>query len=406
MAAAATSPSMPSSSAYSPSSTRTQTISSSPDTPRPYPAHLPLAPTPLRPHCMARERLLLWLPLTSRTQKTGPVSVEDLQRVADVMAWAWAESTLETYGSGLLIYHVFCDVRNIREFDRAPASEQLIKSWVAALAGSYSADAVSNFVAAVQAWHALHGLTWAIHAKDVTRLIKATRALAPPPAPKRKPYTPSLMSQLRRPLDLSLPLDAAVWACMTTTFYTMARLGEFVVPNLAGFDPKRHVTRSHITTKPSGDTVMTVFHLPATKAAPEHGEDVYWLPEPDGTDPLRALLIHFAVNNPLILAAHDVGAELGPAHGLRIGSNVLFLLRGVPFEAVKQKGRLKSEAFTLYLRNHAEIMVPYFAQHPDIQEQLTRISLPPVRGTVVARDEPLHIELLVSIIFFSARPML
>ena len=115
--------------------------------PRPYPAHLSLAPTPLRPHCMARERLLLWLPLTSRTQTTGPVSVEDLQRVADVMAWAWAESTLETYGSGLLIYHVFCDVRNMRKLDRAPTSKQLIKSWVAALAGSYSADAVSNFVA-------------------------------------------------------------------------------------------------------------------------------------------------------------------------------------------------------------------------------------------------------------------
>ncbi|KAL1658727.1 hypothetical protein GGF50DRAFT_66716 [Schizophyllum commune] len=150
---------------------------------------------------------------------------------------------------------------------------------------------------------------------------------------------------------------------------------------------------------------MTVFPLPATKSAPEHREDVYWVPETDDTDPLRALLIHFAINNPLPSmalfsyrhhaqmrpltrhaflsplrkAAADVGAEIGPAHGLRIGSNVLFLLRVVPFEAVKQKGRWKNEAFTLYLRKIAEIMVPYFAQHPAIQEHLTRISLPPVR---------------------------
>ena len=70
---------------------------------------------------------------------------------------------------------------------------------------------------------------------------------------------------------------------------------------------------------------------------------------------------------------------MAPLTGYGLGSMSSFLLRGVPFEAVKQKGRWKSEAFTLYLRNHAEIMVPHFAQHPDIQEQLTRISLPPVR---------------------------
>ncbi|KAL1726001.1 hypothetical protein EV714DRAFT_168316, partial [Schizophyllum commune] len=51
-------------------------------------------------------------------------------------------------------------------------------------------------------------------------------------------------------------------------------------------------------------------------------------------------------------------------HGLCIGPNVLFLLRGVAFEAVQQKGRWRSEAFTMYLRNHAEFMVPYFSQHP------------------------------------------
>ncbi|KIJ60482.1 hypothetical protein HYDPIDRAFT_53896, partial [Hydnomerulius pinastri MD-312] len=51
-------------------------------------------------------------------------------------------------------------------------------------------------------------------------------------------------------------------------------------------------------------------------------------------------------------------------HGIRIGGTLLYLLRGVPFDVVKTMGRWSSEAFTLYLRQHAMIMAPYLQDSP------------------------------------------
>lgn len=39
-------------------------------------------------------------------------------------------------------------------------------------------------------------------------------------------------------LDLSKPLDAAVYACLTTAFYALCRLGELTVKALKSFEPR------------------------------------------------------------------------------------------------------------------------------------------------------------------------
>jgi hypothetical protein len=44
-------------------------------------------------------------------------SASDLKRIRDVLVHAWAEGTRETYRSGLLAFHVFCDARGITESD-------------------------------------------------------------------------------------------------------------------------------------------------------------------------------------------------------------------------------------------------------------------------------------------------
>ena len=41
-------------------------------------------------------------------------------------------------------------------------------------------------------------------------------------------------------------------------------------------------------------------------------------------------------------------------------------------------GRWMSEAFVLYLRQHAVVMAPYMQSHP-ILEPFTRYTMPPVR---------------------------
>ncbi|KAG6328739.1 hypothetical protein ID866_10350 [Astraeus odoratus] len=37
-----------------------------------------------------------------------------------IILQGWAENTRATYGSGLLVYHVFCDSRDIPEMEHAP----------------------------------------------------------------------------------------------------------------------------------------------------------------------------------------------------------------------------------------------------------------------------------------------
>lgn len=152
---------------------------------------------------------------------------------------------------------------------------------------------------------------------------------------------------------------------------------------------------------------VTIFHLPRTKSAPIDGEDVFWARQPNAiSDPERALQLHLLINDhgdncalfsytdnrgsqrPLTKTAFLTKlTELGDllnmqfphGHGIRIGSTVWNLLRGMPFEVMRVKGRWKSSAFLLYLRRHAEILARYIQQNPQLQEALRRITLPPIR---------------------------
>ncbi|KAJ7103676.1 hypothetical protein C8R43DRAFT_907024 [Mycena crocata] len=160
--------------------------------PRPYPSRLPLQPSPLRPLCLARNRLRLWIPLHPRQAvdaRNVPLAI-DLQRLEDVMSFAWAPGTLEVYGSGLLIFHVFCDSKGIPESQRSPASDLLINSFVATLAGSYSGSTLANYYYGVRAWHVLHSIPWSIEQAAIDALLKAASTLAPSSSKRKKrlPY--------------------------------------------------------------------------------------------------------------------------------------------------------------------------------------------------------------------------
>ena len=119
--------------------------------PAPYRPHLTPVPSPLHPHCLAHERLHLWKPATSRSSQDDGgrqlnLTDADLNRVMDVMAHAWTESTQETYGTGLLTYHVFCDKKEIPEPQRAPTNSILLQLFIASMAGSYSGVAIANYI--------------------------------------------------------------------------------------------------------------------------------------------------------------------------------------------------------------------------------------------------------------------
>ena len=186
--------------------------------PTAYHPNLSPHPSPLRPHCLARDRLKLWKPATSVHSRHSTSQEADSDRIFSVMSNAWADSTHESYSAGILAYHVHCDKKAIPEELRAPTSQPIITAFVASLAGSYSGSTISNYVHGIRAWHILHGLEWRLNPLEMDALLKGADRLAPPSSKrkKRQPYTPEFIAKLRLHLALDNPLDTAVFACLTT----------------------------------------------------------------------------------------------------------------------------------------------------------------------------------------------
>ena len=321
------------------------------------------------------------------------------------MANAWADSTRESYSTGILVYHVFCDTKGISEDLRAPTSQHIITAFVANLAGSYSGSTVSNYVHGVRAWHILHGLEWKLNPMELDAILKGADRLAPPSSRRKKrlPYTLQFIAQIRQHLSLDDPFDAAVFACLTMCFYSAARLGEFVVPRIDAFSPASHVTPANLRVDRNSDGLeVTVLHIPRTKAAQLEGEDVYWSSHPGPTDPYAALKNHLDINSPpadahlfayrhkgqlrplskpafikrLASAAWLAGLEPLQGHGIRIGATLFYLLLGLPMEAMKVMGRWSSDAFLSYLRKHAQILTPFIQANPQAHLAFSQVIIP------------------------------
>lgn len=208
-----------------------------------YPLNLTPIPSALRPPCLANERLRLWVPLAARNTLDAQghptnLTADELSRIKDILVHTWAVGTRDSYGSGLLVYHVWNDTRATPEAQRAPASPAVLAAWLSSLAGSYAGGTVATYFYGVRAWHILHGIAWNINQIEIEALLSAATRLSPPKSKKRLPYTVDIISTILRHLDISIPLHAAVFSCLTTTFYSVGRVGEFTLRTLNAFDPK------------------------------------------------------------------------------------------------------------------------------------------------------------------------
>ena len=355
---------------------------------------------PSRPHCPAKERLLRWRPLL--VAATSPSS-EDLERRYQLTALAWEPSTLTSYASGLLVFHTWADSKSLPEGERAPASQDTIAAFITDLAGAYAGDTIANYIQGVRAWHRIYDIPWKIDELHIQTLLKGARKSTPAALklPKRPPLLVEDIISIRAHLNLALPLDAAVFACLTTTFFTAARLGEFTVKNLNGFSAELHIKvadLSHNVQDRNGHMVTT-FHIPQTKVVPKErgGETVFWAKQEGPVDPHAALANHLEVNQPshaahlfayrhnggyrpltksiflsrMKKALQDAGRPAKQGHSIRIGATLEYLLRGVPFEAMKSIGRWSSDSFSKYLRKHAQILAPYVQANPDLHQRIS-----------------------------------
>lgn len=323
------------------------------------------------------------------------------------MAQAWELDTHATYSSGLLHFMVFCDKKNVPERDRAPADHVLLLSFVSTLAGAYSGSAISNYLYGVRAWHILHRVPWRVEKAEMDAMLKAAEKVTPASLKRKKqrPYTIKFMLAIRQHLDLSKPLNASVFACLTTCFFGTGRVGEFTVLRLDGFNPEIHISRERIAYDQTREgQKVTVLHVPRTKTS-QQGEDLCWARQEGLVDPEAALYHHLEVNDlpsqghlfayrhknghrpltkskfisALAGAARAAGLEPLQGHSIRIGLTLEYLLRGVPFDVMKVKGRWTSDAFILYLRKHAQILAPYIQAVPAVHDTFVRLTMPAVR---------------------------
>ena len=260
-------------------------------------------PSPRRPHVLASECLQLWILLhgwESATDTPSSLTSDDVRQIAIVMGKSWEESTLAAYGSGLLNFHVYCDQKGIPEEECTPASPILANAFISSLAGTYSGSTIDNYVYGVWAWHILHGVRWQMDTAELEALLRVAEKSAPPSSRRKKrvPYTMDFILAVRRHLKLDQPQDAAVYSCLTTTFYMAAHLGEFTVPNLMAFNQEIHIKPLDVRVEYHCNGLSsTVFHIPRTKAS-MHSKDVSWSKQLGDTDPEAAFAHHLALNKP------------------------------------------------------------------------------------------------------------
>ena len=213
--------------------------------------------SPLRPHFQAKDRLCLWLPIAKSPQGIAVetahgmsiISEQQLNRILDVIAASWTEKTKETYGAGLLVFHVYCDIHHIAEALRCPIAQPLLLAFLTSCAGAYSGSTLSNFIAGLRAWHVLHGQLWMINHDELQSVLEGATRLAPPSSKrlKRIPFECNTLLLFLTYMDLQSPHDAAVYACIIITLYSISRLGEFTVLALKRFSPLAHITPSHVS---------------------------------------------------------------------------------------------------------------------------------------------------------------
>ncbi|KAI6145830.1 hypothetical protein BKA82DRAFT_145085 [Pisolithus tinctorius] len=368
----------------------------------PYPINLTPKPSELHPMCPVKDRLERWQPHPNIVQALN-ILPEFQDRVREVTLRGWNKSTRASYGAGLLIYHVFCDSRNVPEEERAPVDTNLISTFISSLAGSYSGKTIHRYIYSVQAWHTLNGLPWILHKDQIVVMLKGAAKIAPPSSKQNlhKPITVQMICDFHKQLQATDPLDTAVFACLTTIFYAASRVGEFTTKQIDAFDPTQHITPNGVHEDIDCNGLSTtVFFLPSTKANSK-GEEVNWAKQSGPSDPHDTLLRHLQMNEALFTYKKDgehrpltchtfisrlkklakaAGYDHVHGHGLRIGATLEYLLRGIPFEVMKVKGRWASDTFQLYLRKHNQILAPYIQAMPtETAAKFIRIVMPPVR---------------------------
>lgn len=347
----------------------------------------PADPGILRPYVFANQRLAVWLP-DAEAQVDDEVSSPQMRLdFKCTMLGTWQEETLAVMGSALQKYHQICNKLEISERGRAPVRNDVFLQVAIWFVGKESRSALKGLVAAVKGWHLINKMPWAVDETPISKLYKVAHLKAPIKKAPRIAVTSEALTKIFAHLSTDSPSDIAVRACAAVMFWSVARSGELTIPNRSGYDLSKMARTKHLRSDVDrfGNEVK-VIALPWTKVALIDGEDIMFAEQPGPIDPFAALKLHLDTNAPgedehlfthtnangvrsplsknffirrLGEAATLAKVEPPKGHSFRIGGTLEYLLRGISLEVVKAIGRWSSDAFKLYLREHARVLAPY-----------------------------------------------
>ncbi|KAG2153837.1 hypothetical protein DEU56DRAFT_726100 [Suillus clintonianus] len=363
---------------------------------------LSLNPSPFRPHCRAEERLFLW-----RGPNTPPLATIAHPIIEHIASLASRASLRDTasYGAGLRKFHLFCDIFSVPEHDRLPASFELLHSfalWAVSDPSSndlalgtltsisfepVSVGVARKYLAAVRAWHIVHGwhppLSEDNHARINWSLRGLDNLLSSRRRPLRPPVTLNMLHALKATLSLTEPFDACIWAMASCAFFGMMRFGEVSVESRAAFKPSKHLTRKDVFL--GTDLVGKAYarlDLPSAKTARPGDTQSVFLVAQGPLCPLAALqnlasVVPALPHDPLfswrdragtvrpmvkqralarincITTAWGWGTAFG--HSFRIGGASFYLAKKVDPEIVRLAGRWRSLAYETYIRAFEQV---------------------------------------------------
>ncbi|KIK73063.1 hypothetical protein PAXRUDRAFT_21269 [Paxillus rubicundulus Ve08.2h10] len=129
------------------------------------------------PHVLASDCLLLWTtPVGLDWQKELNTKLPDssIFKLFQVMICSLDQDTRSNYGTGLLHFTQICNMCNIPEESRMPASEELILAFTASHASTASNKTLNNWLAGLHFWHTVNGATW--NSADMLRAVRRSFA--------------------------------------------------------------------------------------------------------------------------------------------------------------------------------------------------------------------------------------
>ena len=357
----------------------------------------PLKNSVHRPHVGAGDRLSAWTtPFSLDYQESIRLAFPnvDRHRVVQVALASLAPATRKTYGSGLLRFSQFCDLHNISEVERMPASAQLLASFLAELAaGSVAHETAKNWLAGVHFWHTIYDAKWHGNRDLVSAVKGGVKKMAPSCSHRaqRQPVTIDHIYALRHSLSPSNSRDIAVLALAETAFWGICRLGELTVSSSSSFDSSYHVSMSakYSLERNRDGAQFLKLPIPWSKTEGFVGANIILSGREDLSNPIQSFTRHMKINGALVPSTaplfsyetssgwvsltktsfmdicNNIWTKAGltcvSGHSFRIGGTTEYLLQGVPPDVVAALGRWKSRAFLRYWRKVEEIIPTFVA---------------------------------------------